>query len=303
MSAPSALINLQNGNAAAASLTSGASAYVDPGAALTVALTTTTGVVTWTVTLFSDYGPLNGWTSSQGQNGPFSMPLPAAPVTPFKLTIVSEVTDGNNNFIVSNFVYGYPALQAPDRSVRGVSPANVNLGAANILLVAGGIANDGITNWVAGQRILCVGQATQTQNGPYVISSVAANIAVMVRPPDYVTGQVVPPPQTYEVSEGTLYANSTWKLLQSGNVTVDTTNTNTWYPKTMKGFVANANGSGGVTGLFVAPNAVVTGIACSGTAAVIVAPNANINSGSGNGNFTLTTTTATTNANWFLLNW
>ena len=303
MSAPSALINIQNGNAAAAAAASGAAVYVDPGANLTVALTTTTGVATWTITVNSDYGPLNGWTQTQGQNGPFTMQIGAIPVTPCKLTITSEVTDGNNVSTVTNYVYGYPSLQAPDRSVRGIAVGNINLAAANILLVAGGLANDGITSWVAGNRVLCALQTTTAQNGPYVISNVNANIAVLVRPPDWATGEVVPAGQVFECSEGTLYANTSWKVLQSGNVTVDTTNVTTLYPRTLKGFVANANGSGAVTNLYVAPNAVVMGIAASGTGAVIVAPNANINSGAGNGNFTLTTTTATTNASWVLTNW
>ena len=303
MSAPSALITVQNGNYAGAALATGASTYTDPGAALTISLTTTTGVVTWTITLQSDYKPLDGWTMTQGQNGPFTMPIISLPTTPCKITITSEVTDGNNVTSVTNFLYNYPTLQAPDRSVRGVAVGNINLGAANILLVAGGLANDGITNWVAGNRVLCALQTTAAQNGPYVISNVNANIAVLVRPPDWQTGQVVPAGQVFEVSEGTLYANTTWKILGSGNVTVDTTNVTTLYPKTLKGFVANANGSGAVTNLYVAPNAVVMAIAASGTSAVIVAPNANITSGSGNGNFTLTTPTATTNANWMLLNW
>jgi hypothetical protein len=300
MAAPSALISLQNGSNAAANLASGANAYVDPGASLTVALQSSTGVVSWTITISSDYAPLNGWTLTQGQNGPFSMALPPAPVTPAKIVILSEVTDGNNNYPVQNSVYCYPSLQAPDRVVRGIATQNINLGAANILLVATGLANDGLSNWTVGQRVLCVAQATQTQNGPYVISNVNANIATLVRPPDYVTGQVVPPGQVYEVSEGTAFANTSWKLMQAGNVTVDTTNTNTWFPRMLKGVIANANGSGLVSNLWVAPAAVVTGVATSGTTAVIIA---NFNSGSGNGNITLSTTVATTNAAYVVNNW
>jgi hypothetical protein len=302
MSAPSALITVQNGNFAGAALATGASTYTDPGAALTISLTTTTGVVTWTITLQSDYAPLNGWTQTQGQNGPFTMPVISLPTTPCKITITSEVTDGNNNTSVTNYLYNYPTVQAPDRSVRGVAPVNINLTSANILLVATGLANDGLSNWVAGQRVLCVNQTTTSQNGPYVVQNVNANLATLVRPPDYQTGQVVPADQVYEVSEGTLYAGTTWKCLQSGNVTVDTTNTPNFFPKTMIFNVANFAANGAYTNtLFMSTGAQGFAQDTNSTAAtkVVIANTANY----GASKFTATCANANDAGAVLIINW
>jgi hypothetical protein len=81
---------------------------------------------------------------------------------------------------------------------------------------------DGLT-YVAGQRVLLVGQTTKSQNGVYVVGVVAAGAAPLTRPADFATGAVVPSGRVVQVSEGTLFSNSEWKITTTGNITVDTT--------------------------------------------------------------------------------
>jgi hypothetical protein len=126
---------------------------------------------------------------------------------------------------------GTGALQATNqqgqtRQVRGVVTANVS--DLTAFTVA---SNDGLT-YAAGQRILLAGQTTKSQNGPYVVGTVASTTAPLTRPTDFATASVVPSGLVVEVSEGTLFAQSSWKLTTAATsgATVGTTSID-FYPR------------------------------------------------------------------------
>ena len=299
----SANITYANGAAAAVNATSGSTYYVDPGSALTFALQSSTGVAQWVLTVQSDYAPINGWTYTTSTN--FSNPQPfATPLTPCKITLVSEVTDGNNVTQTTQYFLSYPRATQPDRQVRGVVFANVNLTAANLLGTQGAPGTgtnmncDGVS-YVVGDRVLLVSQATFAQNGPYVINTNVNNVATLVRPADWVTGQVVLAPQVFEVSEGVTFANSSWKDEASGAITVDTTNINL-YPKMYKGTVTNAGANGLIANLFIASNAFCVAADIQSAAAT---KTGTINAGLGNGNVTFTCANAADNIAYMVVNW
>lgn len=294
MAAPGATISYQNGNAAASNVANGATAYVDPGNTLTLALQSSTGVASWVVTVQSDYQPMNGTYYQAGLQGPFTYAF-TLPQQPCKLVITSEVTDGNNVFTSVNTFFNYPRVTVPDRTCRYVCTANVNLASTNT-------QQDGVTG-VAGDRILLVGQTTLSQNGPYMIGTVTTNLAALTRPADYATGQVVVAPVLFDISEGTTWSSSTWKNLSTGACTVDTSSAN-YYPKFVKGTVANVAASGNVNGTYVATGAIALG---NGTVANVAVTSTTISAGAGTGFVVYSGTANGLNANgsinYCIINW
>lgn len=285
MSAPAATISYQNGSVAAANLANGASAYVDPGNSLTFALQSSTGVQQWVITVFSDYGPLQGWTFTS--SALFTATTISLPITDCKLTVSSEVTDGNNVYTSTNFIYSYKRNTTPDRAVRAVVAGNTNLGnGVNIL-----ITQDGVT-LLPGDRVLLAGQATLAQNGPYVVgpnnntAGGGTNFVALSRPSDYLGAQTVVGTPMFEVAEGTKYAGSTWKgIVESANgyPVVDTTNL-TFYPRALQFTFTNIANSTVTT----ANSFVVTGATCicTSTSTTNACKTTTVNAGIGNANVT-----------------
>lgn len=296
MSAPAATVSLQNGTVAAANLANGAVAYVDPGNTLTVALQSSTGVQSWVLTVFSDYGPLNGWTYQSSQL--FSATPIGLPSTPCRLTMVSEVTDGNNVFTSTNIIYNYARVTTPDRAVRAVVAGNTNLGnGLNVL-----VTQDGVT-LVAGDRVLLAGQATLAQNGPYVLGAAVSNVCSLARPSDYAPAQVVVGTPVFEVAEGTLYNGSTWKGVvegANGFPVVDTTNL-TFYPKNLKFTLTNiANSATATANSFILTGAIAI---CSSTSTTNACKTTTVNAGQGNGNVTFACGSANDAGVAIVINW
>lgn len=113
-------------------------------------------------------------------------------------------------------------------NVRGVVTGNIASLAS--FTVA---SNDGLT-YAAGQRVLLVGQTTKTQNGVYVVGTVTTGTAPLTRPTDFTTGTVIPSGTIFSASEGTLFAQSLWKITTAavGGITIDTTTFDV-YPKSV----------------------------------------------------------------------
>ena len=249
-------IAVQDGaSAAAVNLTAGQAFNVTPGNLLVVIPQVTTGMLSWTVVIKSDYGPING--TSQTFTGPlfqFNLPLPQQPCT---ITVFSEATDGNNFYQTQNTLYCFARTGVTTHSANWVITANVNLANANVSADSVQVSQ--------GDVVLCVGQSNTAANGPYVVGAVTANIAALTRPPDYATGQVLKLPQVWEIAEGgTSWGGSTWKITlptgrtraTSGAVTVDTTPT-FLFPRVRRGSIANAataNAAANVVGLFLYSN-------------------------------------------------
>jgi hypothetical protein len=247
-------ISLADGSQAAVNLSNGAVAYCTPGNSLTVALQTTTGVQEWDCWVNSDYPNLNAFNfKTSGPTFSFQFPAPQQPCT---LKINSVCSDGTNKSESFNTVYNYPRQTGMVRGVRYVCTANVNTASCNVV-------QDGVTG-VAGDRILLTAQTTASQNGPWVVGAVAANLAALSRPGDFLSAQVLSTAPAFEVTEGTLWANSDWKFLgtlnANGNyLTVDTSSM-TLYPRIFKKTITLLNGvytvgaGGGGEALFMFAN-------------------------------------------------
>lgn len=109
------------------------------------------------------------------------------------------------------------------RQARGAVTANV------ASLAAFTVSQDGVT-YVAGDIVLLVGQTTKSQNGLYVVGTVAGT-APLTRSVDFATGTAIPGGAIIEVSEGTLFAQTTWKLTTAGGIVAVDTTAHDWYPR------------------------------------------------------------------------
>lgn len=119
---------------------------------------------------------------------------------------------------------GVPIVHAP---ARGVVTGNVASLAA--FTVAG---NDGLT-YVAGDRVLLVGQTTAAECGIYVVGTVGGGTAPLTRAADMPAGAAILNGTVIEASEGTELAGSSWKAMCTGAAIVGT-NDPTFYPRNYK---------------------------------------------------------------------
>ncbi len=136
------------------------------------------------------------------------------------------------------------------RSVRGVCYANMSISA--FVGVAGGTAQDGIT-YVAGDRVLLANQTTAAENGIYMVGTVATGTAPLTRTTDWAAAAAIANGSVIEVSEGTLFAGSTWKAMCTGACVIATDDP-LFYPRTCRGILTLASGTktlGATEGLFL----------------------------------------------------
>lgn len=115
------------------------------------------------------------------------------------------------------------------RRVRGVVFNNVASLAA--FAVTGNAYDDGLT-YVAGDRVLLAGQTTATQNGIYVVGTVATT-APLTRATDMPAGLVLSDGTIVNVTEGTTFKRTEWKATAVGGAVVGTTDP-AFYPRTYK---------------------------------------------------------------------
>jgi hypothetical protein len=122
-----------------------------------------------------------------------------------------------------------PSNNLSDVSDAGSSRLNIHISqlavcqvcAVSNLTLSGLQTIDGYTT-LAGDLILCTGQTTASQNGPWLAAS-----GSWTRPHEYTTGGSISAGRTVAVVTGNLYSASQWILTTAGTVTVDTTST-TW---------------------------------------------------------------------------
>jgi hypothetical protein len=227
MALPSAVCTVASGSAAAVSASS-AVVVVNCGDVITVALNSTSGVQSWTLRSKSSDDPLLlgiQFTSTTQTSLTFQ-----APNQPFLLTLDSEVTDYFNAYNSAVVIQGGKPITQVGHVARVATTASLAAYTA-----AGGVltanangalaAVDGVT-LVAGDRLLLVTGAAAADNGLYTVTSVGGASAkyVLTRAPDWATGSTLLPATMVEVGpEGTLFANTTWKVMTALPVTVDTT--------------------------------------------------------------------------------
>lgn len=124
-------------------------------------------------------------------------------------------------------------------SARAVRTTNV----ANLAAFAVATATDGIT-LTESDVVLLVAQATSAQNGPYVVGPVVAGFAPLSRPVWFRTGDFVANGFTVNVTEGTVFSATTWKIFATGAFGIVVgTGTPNFYPVEVSGTAALVNGT------------------------------------------------------------
>ena len=95
------------------------------------------------------------------------------------------------------------------------------LASSNLTITAPGATIDSVA-MVAGMRVLCTGQTTQSQNGLWVWNGAAV---AMTRPADFATGSttLAYPSMPVWVLLGTVYQGTGWYISTTGAITIDTT--------------------------------------------------------------------------------
>lgn len=134
-------------------------------------------------------------------------------------TIAIEVPD-NFEAAVSR-LQGFAAAQ---RVVRGVVTSDVADLAA--FTVAG---NDGLT-YAAGQVVLLANQTDATEDGPYIVGTVAAGAAPLTRPSWWASESVQAAGAEFRINEGTAWKGTVWYAALAGVVTVGTSEPD-FYPR------------------------------------------------------------------------
>jgi hypothetical protein len=120
--------------------------------------------------------------------------------------------------------------------VRGVVDSNVS--DLSAFTVAG---NDGLT-YTEGQRVLLANQTTAAQCGVYVVGTVSSGVAALTRAGDMPTGASYIPGSIIEVSEGTVWRGSSWKVMATGAKIVGTDDP-LFYPRKWSKTVTLASGT------------------------------------------------------------
>ena len=155
-------------------------------------------------------------------------------------------------------------------NVAGVLTANAN----GVLATIDGVAP------AIGDRVLLAAGAAGADNGIYTVTALGGAAAkwVFTLAPDYATGTAVTNIVT-EISEGTAFAATSWKLMTIGPITVGTTAT-TFLPRVVKGSIALVAGSVTVATLYVGAAAAVSATDTTSAAAVKAALTAGAGTGS-----------------------
>jgi len=153
------------------------------------------------------------------------------------------------------------------------------------------ITADGVT-FAAGDVMLLVGQTTASQNGPWIAAAGAWQ-----RPSWFTTQFGALADSNFEISEGTSWAHSTWKLTTQGNIVVGTTSL-AFYPRIVKGSQALSGGAATISNLYILTGATCALVDTTAAAAVkgVITP------GQGTGSLALTGTTTDTIL-WTVFNW
>lgn len=186
---------------------------------------------------------------------------------------------------------------------RGVVTANVS--DLTAFTVA---SNDGLT-YAAGEIVLLVGQSTGTQNGPYVVGTVASTTAPLTRPAWWAAASVQPAGTEFFINEGTSWKHSRWFATVAGAITVGTTSP-AFYPRMQKGVTTALSGTPGtktVTGVWLlatTSSILLTANTPGGTAGFLSAPVASRTAGPGaSGQFVINSSANdTATVDWVVIN-
>lgn len=246
-----AQISVQDGQGAVVNVSANGTITFTPGALVTFALQSTSGVTRWALKFESlAYPSLNGMIREaivgSGQANQIQIQMPSYPVMPFTqpysgITIISEVSDLVNGISFANYFAQttagintgaqhvvracIPSALGAYTNVNGVLTENAN-GAIG--------TQDGVTLAVGDLVLLPNGVAASAVDaGIYQVTALGSAGAkfVLTAAPEWQIGFTVLPKTEVLVSEGTLYANTTWVVTNTGRANLVGTASFTFYPR------------------------------------------------------------------------
>lgn len=139
---------------------------------------------------------------------------------------------------------------------------------SNITLADGAPSTVDGVSLLAGDRILVNGQTDASQNGLYIVQSVGqGENGTWVRSTDADTTGEILPGMTVMVTEGNVYADTPWKLVTNGDITVGVTEL------TFKQNYSLAFGNVWANGVAVIANTVADTVSFTATGNVIITAN------------------------------
>lgn len=144
----------------------------------------------------------------------FAQPIAAVPMNGQKITDLGSPTAGSNDAAriidVENAVQSAAAGIDAKASVRVLANANITLSGTQTI--------DGVSV-IAGNRVLCRGQTTASQNGVYVVAAGTWSRATDADGAGEITSGAF-----WFVEEGTTYGKTQWRCENTGTITIGTTN-------------------------------------------------------------------------------
>lgn len=256
LASTAAAVSLQDTNGAVVNQAAGAAALVTPGGVANFKLQSTSGVQIWTITLFCPNFPALHNIPFQCNNVPNSnliaIPLPQGE---FTATYASTVSDGVQSVITTTgSITAKGSASVPVQHVARVATqaalATYTIAAGVITITANGAlaAIDGVTP-AAGDLVLLTMGAAAADNGLYqvTVAGTTGVSAVLTRAADWANGSLLLSGTTVEVTEGTLYGPSTWKVMTTGTSTVGTTSV-AIYPRMSLATTGAGSGGAATTG-------------------------------------------------------
>lgn len=265
LASTAAAVSLQDSSGAVVTQANGATSYVTPGGNANFSLQATAGIAVWEITFAClNYPSLHGVTFRwrAGMGNLLQVPIPAGDFTGSYTSVVSDGVNGivtNTGTLIAKGSQAVP-VQHIARLATQAALATYTTASGVITITANGVlANiDGVTPAVGDLVLLTMG-AAGADNGLYQVTSVGAVAAqaILTRAPDWANGSLLLPGTTVEVSEGTLYGPSTWKVLTTGAMTVGTTSV-AIYPRLSVATTGAGSGSVAATGTTMFINAIAT---------------------------------------------
>lgn len=256
LASTAAAVSLQDSNGAVVNQAAGALAFVSPGGSANFKLQSTSGVQLWTLTLqCPNFPALHNVPYEWHSGGPTNLIQIPVPLGDFNATYTSTVSDGQQSVIsTSGSIVAKGSDAVPVQHVARVATqaalAAYTIASGVITITATGAlaAIDGVT-CVAGDLVLLTMGAAAADNGLYQVTNAGGTgvSAVLTRAPDWGNGSLLLPGTTIEVSEGTLYGPSTWKVTTTGAITVGTTSI-AIYPRLSVATTAAGSASVAATG-------------------------------------------------------
>lgn len=295
-----AQISYQDGAGAVTNVSNGGTIQVTPGAPVTFALQSTSGIITWELYFIGLNNPgiqvQHSWKAGQANAITVQIPAYIAGMSAAGagVQVLSIVGDGVQSIAQSSMwlqtLGGVAAttVHAVDVATAAALSAYTNVNGVLTASANGALTIDGVAA-AAGQRVLLTLGAAGADNGIYQVTNPGGVAAafVLTAAPDWAYGAVLQSGAVVEVNQGTVFGKSTWKATLTGPITVGTSSP-AFYPRVHKFQVtlSGGNGSNASSWVLAATGANGSKVLCTDTIAA-AAVKGTATAGAGTGTVTI----------------